>query len=704
MSAANPAFSLWCDNFAPGFLDTPEPDRLPLGATPDARNAWFSSVDAEGVTGARRAIMGKRPGSRLLNATAIAAGKAVDGGEFRRSGAASELLALCDGGLYKYDGAGSFGAALGSGWTAGNPGRFTTARGNAYVYDGAYMRRWNGTSLLEVGSAEPTSITNMTGSGTGVTGTYVAVYTWYDAATEHHSSPSAETAAFVAANQSRVHTKPGSAAPAWATHWGVWVKRTDTSELNLYFVANVAIGTATLTEATSDIARRVPIDLPNENDPPPAAWALLEEWRGWGIGVLPSADDYYISRRGDLQSWHPRNKFPVAKGDGENLTAVRKFGTNLLLQKPHSTHRLVGDRVPFELETVHSTYGCVSQEAGIEVDGRYYAWDRVRGPYVTDLVSFRPLGDGRIADLLSSINLSSLAGIRAVHAERHNLIVWCVPTTGSTRLRTLLAYNYLLGTWLPPITGLEYRSVWQFTTSSGDLGVYAGDMWGRVYELFTGAVDGPPSGTLTATVTTAAAGTVTAGAAAFYTTGSGLAGMPCAVISASSGRVQWRTLSSNTGTQLTIDTVNGSPFSPVPVAGDTIVVGGIDWYWWTPLLDMNTPQFQKQLHYLHLAAQSTTANVSIEVKSRFNGAEAIAADLTLTFPTGSTAGVWGVSLWGRALWGGAVRAMKKANVPRTVFSAQFRIANLYPNQPVQISQYGVTGDAQPGRPNPGPTG
>lgn len=702
MSAPSPHASIWCDNFAPGFLDTPEPDALPVGATPDARNAWFSSVDAVGASGGRRAIMGKRPGSRLLNATAIASGKPVDVFEFRRTGATPDLLAVCDGSLYEYDGAGSFGVALGAGWTSGNAARCTVARSNAYVYDGDYMRRYNGTALLEVGSAAPSSITNMSGSGTGVTGTYVTVYTWYDAATDHHSSTSAETAAFVAANQSRVHTKPGSAAPAWATHWGVWVKRTDTSELNFYFVANVAIATGTHTEAVSDTARRDPADKPNENDPPPAAWALLEEWRGWGIGVLDGDDDFYVSKRGDLQSWHPRNKFGVSKGDGEALTAVRKFGSNLLLMKPHSTHRLVGDRVPFEIESVHSAYGCVSQEAGLEVDGRFYGWDRVRGPYVTDLVSYQPLGDGRIADLLATINLSALPGIRAVHDERRNLIIWVVPTTGSTRLRTLLAYHYLLGAWLPPITGLEYRSVCQYTDSSGDLGVYAGDMWGRVYELFSGTVEGVPSGTVIGTVTAAAADSVTAAAAAFYTTGSGLAGMPVAVRSASSGRWQWRTIASNTGTQITLDTTNGSPFSPVPQAGDEVIVGGIDWYWWTPWLDSDIPHVMKKLHYFFLAAQSTTDDVQLDVRGRFNGDEGITDSSLFAFPVGATAAVWGSSLWGVGLWGGAVRTMKKGAINRTVYSSQWRIANPYPNQQIAIGLWGLTADVQEARQSLGP--
>lgn len=701
MSGPNPDYGLWCENFAPGFLDTPAPDSLPIGATPDARNAWFQSVDALGITGQRSALMGKRPGMRLVNPTAIASGKPVDLFEFRRVGG-RDLLAICDGALYKWDGASSFGASLASGWTSGNTARALVSRGNCYLYDGAYMRRFDGTNVLEVGSAAPSSIANMTGTGTGVTGTYVAAYTWYDAATEHHSSLSAETAALVLANQSRVHTKPGSAAPAWATHWGVWVKRTDTSELNFYFVANVAIATGSLTEATSDTARNTPADRPSENDPPPGAWALLAEWRGWGVGVLPSSDDFYVSRRGDLQSWHPRNKFSVSKGDGEVLACVKPFGTNLLLMKPHSTHRLVGDRVPFEIDTVHSAYGCVSQEAGLEVDGKFYAWDRVRGPYVTDLVSWRPLADGRIATQVGLTNREALSSIRAVHDEARNLILWIVPMQGSTRPRMILAYHYLLDAWLPPITGHEYRSATPFTSAAGVLSLYFGDLWGRVYEMFSGTNDGSPSGDLTATVTSATTGTVTCSGAAFYTTGAGLAGMPVAVRS-SAGSWQWRTIASNTSQQITLDTTNGSPWSTLPVSGDTLIVGGIDWYQWSPWLDFRRPEVRKKLNYLFVEAQSPVSGINLDVALRYNNDDGVSTSTAFTFPSGATSGVWGEAVWGVSLWGGQSRSMRKATVPKTVFTAQVRFANPYPNQEITLASWGLTADEQTRRKSPGPS-
>jgi hypothetical protein len=695
---ATPDNALWANNFAAGFLDTPDTDALPTGATPEARNTWFYKVDASGASGGVRALTGKRPGSALLNPTALASGEPVDIFEFRRASGAHELLAVCDGALAKWDGATAF-TAIGSGWTSGNRARCTVFRGEAYVYDGAYMRRYDGTNLKEVGSTGPASVTNMTAvapTGGGVTGTYTAVYAWSEPAVEHYSPLSSETASLAPAAQARRHTKPGGSAPAWATHWTIFVRRTDTNELNHYHVADVAIATATYDEEVSDTARRTPAPKPSENDPPAGAWAILQEWRGWGIGVLPSTDEFYVSRRGDLQSWHPRDKFAVARGNGELITAVRKFAKRLLVMKPHSTHELVGDRVPFEIEDFDgSAYGSVSQEAGVVVDGRLYDWDRVRGPYVTDLATWRPLADGRIAETVATVNLTALEHIRAVHDERNNLIVWAVPTTGSARARTLLAYHYLLDAWLAPLTGLEFRSLAAFTTSGGELGVYTGDQWGRVHQLFTGTTDSVPSGTTSGTVTAATTDTVTDSAAAFYTTGAGLAGLLVAVRSASSGTWQWRRIASNTATVLTLDTTNGGPWTTVPTAGDLVIVGGIEWYHWTPILDFSRPEMKKRLHYLFVGASSTTSAVELDVRMRLNSDSAQDTE-GFEFPLGSLSGVWGTSLWGVARWGArAQRILRKTSIERHVYAVQFQVANYLPGQPVELNTWGLTSDALP---------
>jgi hypothetical protein len=48
MSLVQPEFDYQVRSFHPGFLDSPEPDTLPHGATPDAKNCLFGSIQLRG--------------------------------------------------------------------------------------------------------------------------------------------------------------------------------------------------------------------------------------------------------------------------------------------------------------------------------------------------------------------------------------------------------------------------------------------------------------------------------------------------------------------------------------------------------------------------------------------------------------------------------------------------------------------------------
>lgn len=708
MGMTVPEMRIWCADFSAGLLDTPESDRLPDGATPDAYNAEFDRVYFT-ESGARRATLRKRRGSRLINPTAIAASKKVDGlFEFRRIGNAGKLLAVCNAALYQYDDIDTFNAvAGGGGFTAGNTARACFFRSNAFIFDGAQMKRYDGTTVFDVGFVKPTSATDMTAvppSAGGVTGTYESYYVWYDQVMDHESSPTATTAQVVFAAQARHHTKPGGAPPANVTHWRVYVRRSDTNEFNFFRAATVAVATGTFNEEVSDAARREAGAGPftSDNDPPPAAFAVLVERNGIGFGILPNDDSFYTSKVGDLESWNPRNKFPVSRGDGEKLTTVIKYGTDIILQKPHSTIRLNGDAVPFAQETLHSRWGNVSQDAAVEVDKYLYAWDRVKGPYVTDTVNWTSLVDGRVASQLATISRDSdaMADIRAHYSETERIIRWAVPVIGSTRKRLVIKYHVDLKCWLPPDTGLEYGSFTSYTTTTGLLGTYMGDHWGRVYEIGSTDRDGVPAASAGATavgpmpVTSGTANTVTCAAAAFYTTGSGLTGMSVAVVS-SGGAWQWRRIASNTGTVITLDTTNDNPWTNIPDASYLLIVAGIRWYWTTPWLDIDYPELEKSWAHFFLQGKSASSSYTTAVHGRYNDDEGVATDFS--FPTGALSGVWGSMLWGTGLWSTQNRRTRKQSVGRSSFTAQFQFSNYYPDQPITITGYGLTADPLSGR-------
>ena len=166
MGVTVPDLEHWVQDFSPGYLDTPEEDTLPRGASPDARNAEFARIEYGRSGQPRRATLKKRSGLRLLNPTVMDSQAKVDGlFEFRRTGAARELVAACNGKVKVFDYTDTFtqvGAT--APFTAGRAARACFFRDNAIIHDGDAMQRYNGTALLALGFAAPTSATSANAS------------------------------------------------------------------------------------------------------------------------------------------------------------------------------------------------------------------------------------------------------------------------------------------------------------------------------------------------------------------------------------------------------------------------------------------------------------------------------------------------------------------------------------------------------------
>lgn len=700
MSTPSPEKAAFIRNFTDGFMDSPESDTLPLGATPDAKNAFLYNIDVA----RRRAVMGRRAGSRMVLSTAVVSGKVWDGLFEWLHDAAQDLLGVINGGLYKLDIIAQTATLVGTGWTASTPARLTPFRGDAFIYDGTYQQRYDGTTLYPVGSAAPSVITNMVvGAGPGPTGTYEALYCWYNGNRLRYSSPSDITGTLALVNQGRTHTKPGSAAPTWATHWAAFVRRTDTGELNFYFAGQTAIANATFTETASDVVRQrgVLSPLPSSHDAPPGAWIVLAEHKGYGIGILPSTYSINVSALGDFESWHPKDEFPVARAAGSYLCWGRQYGTEFLLGTSRRTWRLDNDQVPFKPVPVNPRFGNVSQDACLEVKGEFFGWDALHGPYRTNLVDWNPIGRHRIDDTLATVNRTALSGIKAIHAEKYGLIGWAVPTT-TTRRATVLWYHYDLDCWLPPWTGLEYGSMAEFTDVTGSLGIFCGDYWGRLYELFSGSKEGVPTTAPTdnlrnAAVVSATSGTVTVDNAllSLYTTGSGLAGLPVAAVSPT-GAWQWRRVQSNTGNVIVLDTTNGSPWDIIPDTNYRIIVGGIEWFWWTPWIDFGIPHIVKVLRQFYVQARASSADHLLQVSVRFNNNDGVVSEVDFSFSTSLNAGIWDESRFDVALFAETQRQIRKKSLPQSPLTVQFRFSNSYPDQEIKIPLYGVSADVLPG--------
>jgi hypothetical protein len=711
MSLISPDYRVWADDFSPGFLDTPDVSELPDGAMPEAANGFFSRVQ---IDGKKRASLKKRPGDRLVAAVAMALGKAVDGlCEFTRIGASNELIAVCNGTVYRLNAGGTAFEALtgGTGFTAGQPVRFLVFRDQLFMSDGTLMKRYNGTACFTVGFAAPTAAPGLAdgGAGTLPAGTWEGYAVWHDSTTDHESNPSATTAQVVlAASHQRTWTKPAGAPPSNVDNWRVYCRRVDTAEIAFFRTVTVPIATASISESTSDTARRDAGTGPasSDNAPPVSAFAVWAAWKGYVIAAAKGSQEFSVSKLGDAESYHPKDKLNARSG-GRDIRVIRTIGmlnsetSKCILQTPTRSFVLRGDRMPFIPDEAHPNFGCVAQEAGVEVGGDYYAWDETKGPYRTDFAgTWEMLGAARVQGIIESATRGSLSSIRAVHDEQHHLVIWALPLNGSTRCRTLLAYHYLLGAWLPPITGLEYTALCSFTNASGVAGVYAGDQWGRVHQLFVGTRIGPATGTVLATVTGATASTVTAADAAFYTTGDGLAGLPVAVVSPA-GQWQLRRIQSNTATQITLDTTNDVAWSTTPLTDGTwqVVVGPITWFVTTKAFDCGEPDLVKRGGHVTIDAHTGGSGQILQVDGRFN--ESAGVEPVASFRFGDSGAAWGVAVFGTSLWGSGGQTPRRMRLERTFLSLQIRAWNFYPDETAELKAIGLTADALPRRRVPG---
>lgn len=684
-----PRMSWAAMSWSPGFLDTPDASRLPLGALAAGANALLSGLGADGSCSIK-----KRTGAQLINATCIVADTRIDElFEFRREGVTDgALLAICNGSVYQWDGTSTFNLIGAGGLTPGAAIGTMTFRNLAFLMDGIVMKAWDGTTLFTPGLAAPTAtgaLTAVAPAGAGLTGTYQDLAVWYDSVHDHESSPTVGGTAVALVAQDRQHAKPTGAVPANADKWRVYTRRTDTNEVIYKLTVEAVVATATVTEAMLDSTRNLGstllAPLPNQNDVPPA-FAFMATAQGYAMGVQKNDSYVWVSALGDPQSFHPKDKIPVSRGDGQNLTTLKAVGKIIVAQKGRRSYILTGDRMPFVPDDLSPSFGNHSQTSSVEAGGRYYAWDNEKGPYVTDLASeWTSLAQGRIANVVSTVNRG--AEIRCAHVKEMSLICWLVSVDVSARTRVLLAYNYLVGAWLPPIYGIEYASLTTFQTTAGLVNLYIGDQWGRVYKYFTGGIEGVPGGTVTAVVTAATSSTVTAGGATFYTTGHGLKGMPVALKSPS-GTWQFRTIQSNTATQITIDTLNGVAWTVTPAAGWTVYVGAIDFFGVTPLIDCGAPALKKRGCFIWAQLHTAATAGALSVRGRYNDDQA-AYNSSNSLHTGLVGGTWGTGLWGTMLWGGGGRRVSKQRLGRSFFSAQFEFSNRVPNESIELVTLGV---------------
>jgi hypothetical protein len=155
-------------------------------------------------------------------------------------------------------------------------------------------------------------------------------------------------------------------------------------------------------------------------------------------------------------------------------------------------------------------------------------------------------------------------------------------------------------------------SVYYAPSNAVGYGIFVDDL-GFFYRNFYGYVNGATSGTVTGSPTSSGATTLTDTGATFYTTNDGLKGVYVCVENATTKNLQCRRITSNTGTQLTVDA-----WASNPTTSDTYFVGYIHVDIETKQYNLSKPPRETQLMKLHLVHEKSDSAQNLFIDSYTN--------------------------------------------------------------------------------------
>lgn len=329
--------------------------------------------------------------------------------------------------------------------------------------------------------------------------------------------------------------------------------------------------------------------------------------------------DWYWGKAGQEEYFPSANSSGVFENDDDEPTGLFIVGSQLFAAKRRHLYRLLHDTDPATDGGVFEALrhrGLVNQRSVVVVGPEAFLLDEF-GAYQFDGANTATPIDFAINRLIQPstepsadrVNWAYREKFHGVWDSKRDRILWFVCLGSDTEPKNALVYERKRQRW----TVEEYRvgitsSALQ-RDSSNRLRAWVGDENGCVWALgISAGTDGAPassSGTLRGTVTSASSTTLVDSTASFYSTGDKLIGVP--VYNVTTG--EWRTISSNTGTVLTVS----SAWSATPTAGDIYRIGAIELQLRTKWFDLGAGD-SKSFKKIRVYFQPTSTDYTVGLK------------------------------------------------------------------------------------------
>lgn len=209
------------------------------------------------------------------------------------------------------------------------------------------------------------------------------------------------------------------------------------------------------------------------------------------------------------------------------------------------------------------------------------------------------------------IELSRLEYCEGVWCEYIRAYMMIYTSSGETENDRILVYFWDWKEWVTWPIRANCIAIVKSTEDGDDVKKpWIGTVGGFVYKLLTGNnLGGSSTGTLTGTITSAGAASITDSSADFYDEDDGLKDCYVQLYNSSGAFVEEQKISVNSDTVITVDT----NWTNTPQVGWTYEIGGIRWHWTSKIFDLTRyPSETIRKVMLNFAKTASSTEVNIE--------------------------------------------------------------------------------------------
>lgn len=164
-----------------------------------------------------------------------------------------------------------------------------------------------------------------------------------------------------------------------------------------------------------------------------------------GFSTTPSV--CWFSNIGEPESIEPTYNFEVRTNDGDRVTGLKSYQSQLFIFKEKSFHALSGDNPDnFSLREISDQYGCLSGRAVATYENNMVFLDR-KGVCQYNGANIVVIST-KIEPIFQSMNVDAAKDNAVmIHNRLRNQIWVGIPTNGSTVNNTTLVFDYVVQAW-----------------------------------------------------------------------------------------------------------------------------------------------------------------------------------------------------------------------------------------------------------------